>query len=321
MRVMTFVRRSGVAIGVLTTVLWGPGIATASPGSDDAAPPVAAAGGAVVLSPGEPRHALLENLNVFFGPDGSKQPQDLGINANMGVRAAASLGIPLVERAKLGAQIGAAFNYSTNAVHVLDQVEGTDHRTQTFITAGIFERVSPKFNWGLAYDALFEHYYDDFRLGQVRGQVGFGVTASNEIGTWFTRSVQGDSGLMGSTGVRLDPVNQANVYHRHTWANFAQTTAWVGMANGHQNVVWVFPDNSRDRHVLVYGAQLFMPLSDRFAVTGSANLVQPADTGTVDAYLGISFFPGRSALRASRGVYTPLASIANNPEMAVDLRR
>src|SRR5258708_609968 len=65
MRVMTFVRRSGIALGVLTTVLGGPGIATASPGSDDAAPPVAAAGGAVVLSPGQPRHGLLENLSVF----------------------------------------------------------------------------------------------------------------------------------------------------------------------------------------------------------------------------------------------------------------
>jgi hypothetical protein len=74
MRVMTFVRRSGVAIGVLTTVLWGPGIATASPESDDADPPVAAAGGEIVLSPGQPRHGLLENLSVFFGPDGSKQP-------------------------------------------------------------------------------------------------------------------------------------------------------------------------------------------------------------------------------------------------------
>jgi hypothetical protein len=93
------------------------------------------------------------------------------------------------------------------------------------------------------------------------------------------------------------------------------------VANGHNNVVWVFPDNSRDAHVLLYGAELYMPLSERFAVTGAANLLTPASTGTVDAYLGVSFFLGHGAFRASGNTFAPLLPVANNPEMAINLHR
>src|SRR5580704_13835229 len=233
---------------------------------------------------------IFENLSLFVGPDGSKQPQDLGINANMGIRFAANWGFPLVERLNLGAQVGAASDVSNNAVNVLGQINGPSHRTQTFLTLGVFQRPG-LWNWGLAYDTEFERYYDNFRLAQWRGQAGYNITGNNEVGAWFTKAAQGDSGYMGTTAVHLDPITQVNGYTRHTWANLAQTTVWLGMANAHNDVVWVFPANPRDTHVLVYGAELSMPLSDRFAVTGSANFISPASTGTVDAFLGLTFYP------------------------------
>ena len=263
---------------------------------------------------------IFENLSLFVGPDGSKQPQDLGINANMGIRFAANLGFPLVERLNLGAQVGAASDITNNAVNVLGQINGPTHRTQTFLTLGVFQRPG-LWNWGLAYDTEFERYYDNFRLAQWRGQAGYNITGNNEVGAWFTKAAQGDSGYMGTTAVHLDPITQVNGYTRHTWANLAQTTVWLGMANAHNDVVWVFPANLRDTHVLVYGAELSMPLSDRFAVTGSANFISPASTGTVDAFLGLTFYPGRSSLRAAHNAFTPIVPVANNPTMAINLRR
>ena len=264
---------------------------------------------------------IFENLSLFAGPDGSKQPQDLGINANMGVRVAANWAFPLFDRMKIGAQLGAASNYSVDAVHVLDQISGPGHRTQQFFTMGVFQRPSQRFNWGLVYDVSFEHYYDNFRFTQWRGQAGYGVTSNNEVGVWFTKAGQGANGTMGTTPVRLDPITQLNVYTRHTWANAAQTSVWVGMASAHNDVVWVFPDNSRDTHVVVYGAELSMPLSEHFAITGSTNLITPASTGTVDAFLGLTFYPGRSGFRAARNTYAPIAAVANNPTMAINLHR
>jgi hypothetical protein len=276
----------------------------------------AAAPAAAQSAPGR-----FENLSLFVGPDGSKQPQDLGINAHMGIRFGANLGIPLSEPLGLGAQIGVAENVSDAAVHVLDQVEGTSRRTQTFVTAGIFQRPSANFNWGLVYDLSLAQYYDDFTFSQLRGQAGFGLRPGDEVGVRFAKSVKGDEGTMAGTPVRLDPITQVTGYHRHTWATAAQTSVWLGVARGHHNVVWVFPEDTRDNNVLVYGAELSVPLSERFALTGAANLVTPAATGTVDAYLGVTFYPGRSGLRAASNRFTPIVPVANNPEMSINLQR
>lgn len=279
--------------------------------------PAAAAQSAI----GASHSSVFENLSVFAGLDGSKQPQDLGINANMGLRLSANWGFPVADSVNLGAQIGAAYNASDAAVHVLDQIEGTSRRTQTYITAGLFQHPTEKLHWGLAYDLLLQHYYDDFTLGQWRGQLGYDIARSNEVGVWFTNSAQGDDGTMGDTTVHLEPISQVNGYTRITWASQAQTTVWLGVARGHHNVVWVFPDNSRSENVLVYGAELQLPLNDRFAVMGAANFLTPTSTGTVDAYLGLTFYPGRGAMRASRSRYAPLSTVANSPTMPVNLRR
>ena len=73
--------------------------------------------------------------------------------------------------------------------------------------------------------------------------------------------------------------------------------------------------------MLLYGAELRMPLSEKFAVTGAANLLTPASTGMVDAYLGVTYFPGHGAFRSARNTFAPLQPVANNPEMPVNLHR
>src|SRR3984893_6468383 len=292
-------RRTGVLIVVLASgLLLANGRALQA--SDEPPPP-----GTPAAATSNLRMGAFDNLSLFVGPDGSKQPQDLGINTNMGVRFSVNWGLPVSERLKLGIQRGVGANVSDNAVHVLDQIQGTTRRTQTFVTAGVFEHPTETISWGLVYDTVFEHYYDDFLLSQLRGQVGYSVTKDNEIGASFTKELQSGNGVMVVTPVRLDPIDQIKGYTRHAWATRAQTTVWVGVANCHNDVVWVFPDNSRDTHVLLYGAQLYMPLSERFAVTGAANLLTPASTGTVDAYLGVSFFLGHAAIRASGNTLVP----------------
>src|SRR5713226_311856 len=156
------------------------------------------------------------------------------------------------------------------------------------------------------------------RPGHAVRTCAIGMRLAEIIGL---KSVQGDSGKMGTTSVRLDPISQANFFYRHIWSTHAQTSAWVGVAAGHYDVVWVFPANPRDEHVLVWGSELHLPLSDRVAITGAANFLTPTSTGTVDAFLGVAFYPGRSAMRVDRNRYAPIASVANNPTFSVDLHR
>jgi hypothetical protein len=73
--------------------------------------------------------------------------------------------------------------------------------------------------------------------------------------------------------------------------------------------------------VFVYGADLHMPLNDRFAVTGAANFLTPTATGTVDAYLGIVFYPGHIAMHHAAQDFSPLLMVANNPTLSVNLKR
>jgi len=262
-----------------------------------------------------------ENFSLFAGLDGSKQPQDLGINAHMGVRTAVNSGLKLSEKWGLGAQVGGALNFSDAAVHVLDQIGGPSRRTQAYLTRGLFQRTNSRFHWAFAYDMLHEDYYDNFHLAQVRTDLSFNINARNSFGASIAKAVRGDDGVMGETPVRLDPISQVHGYFRQVWPTGATTRLWAGVAGGHNNVVWVFPDNSRKDHVWVYGADLHMPLSDHFAVAGQGNFVTPTATGTVDAYLGLVFYPGRSALRQSQSRFAPVVPVANNPTFSVNLKR
>src|SRR3984957_6518803 len=187
-----FVARAGMAAVVSAMLL-------------SAQSPAAAQSAGPASKPG-----IFENLSLFVGPDGSKQPQDLGINAEMGVRFAANWGFPILERFNLGAQVGAASNISDGAVDVLNQIGGPGHRTQTFVTMGVFQRPTSRVNWGIAYDTSFERYYDNFRFAQWRGQAGYGVSNSDEVGIWFAKSAHGQDGQLAGTAVRLDPISQVN---------------------------------------------------------------------------------------------------------------
>ncbi len=264
--------------------------------------------------------SYLENFSVFLGLDGSKQPQDFGVNALFGGRFDVNLGVPLIESIGLGIQAGTSLNYSDNAVQVFERIDGTSDRFQNFTTVGLFQRTDSGFHWAVGYDFLYENYYDKFNLGQWRGDVGVEVDETNEIGTWFAISSQKDSGFYANIPVTLDPITQGSIYFRHTWENDAQTTFWLGIAEGHGEVNLALGDLPPVGERLVFGADVFVPLSPRVALFGQANFLTPADTGTVDAYLGLAFYPGGSHGARKRRFAPPLP-VANNTTFANDLSR
>jgi len=81
-----------------------------------------------------------DNLSLFLGLEGSKQPQDFGVNAHFGGRSSVNWGVPLWRDWGLGLQLGTSLNATANAVQVVERVEGTTGRTQSFSTLGIFQR-------------------------------------------------------------------------------------------------------------------------------------------------------------------------------------
>jgi hypothetical protein len=268
-----------------------------------------------------PTTDLFDGLTLFGGLDGSKQPQDLGVNANMGGRLAATWGRPIVLKWGLGVQAGIAYNFADNAVQVLHRLGVSDWRDQYFTTFGIFQRTDWGFNWSFAHDGLWETYYNSFYVSQWRGRAGYYVTDTDEVGVWGTIADGGDSGTVLGAPVHLRPISQANFFWRHTWASSAWTTFWIGSAKQHGTFVLGFPDTAPVKDAFVYGADLQIPLNDSWSLCGEANFITPASSGTVDAYLGFAFYPGRGVRQALQKRYAPLLPTASNVSFAVDLAR
>lgn len=262
--------------------------------------------------------SVLDNLSVFLGLDASRQPQDLGINANFGSYMSGNLGIPLVPEWGLGAQLGMGVTLSKAGVKVLRVVEGTRNRTQWFTTVGLFKR-SESWYAGVGYDFQVADYYDRIEAGQVRSEIGTRIDDQNEIGLWGTLAADGDRVRILDADFKVRPMSQINLFWNHRWKFGAETRLWLGVAGQHGTDIVLLRDTHRTDPSITFGLQVFVPLNDRLALFGQGNFVTPSDTGTLDAYLGFAyFFGGAREHRTNR--YAPVLPVANNPTFALDLR-
>jgi len=264
---------------------------------------------------------LVENFAIFSGLEGSKQPQDFGVNAHFGGRVAANGALPLWREWGLGIQLGTSLNATSNAVQVVERVEGSTGRTQSFTTIGIFQRLDSGWLWAVGYDHLFQDYYDDFGLGQVRGRVGYRIFPDDEVGFQGALHTTDSSGNFGPVPVTLRSLDQGSFYYRHWFANRAMLGIWAGAAQSHGEVNVALGDLPRTGTEFVFGSDLHIPLTDRLALYGEANFILPADTGTVDAFLGLEFRFFGGQLANGRNRFAPLLPVANNTTFSTDLRR
>ena len=267
------------------------------------------------VTSGSERH----DWSFFFGLEGSKQPQDFGVNAHFGARSSFNYGRVLFEDSGVAFQAGTALVATDNAVQVVERVEGTGSRLQSFSTVGFFNRAAGWGEWAVAYDFLWQDYYDDFFLGQWRGQLGVDLTESAQVGVLAMLHGHGDGGRFGAADIYLRPINQASLYFAQTLQSNAIMRGWVGIAEGHGETNAALGDLPRRDEILVFGADLNVPLTDYVSLVGQANFIMPADTGTVDAFLGIEYFPfgGRNSRQAAR----PLLQPASNATFSVDMLR
>ncbi len=262
-----------------------------------------------------------DNFSIFTGLNGAKQPQDLGINANLGGRIAFNSGFALSRDRGIGLQVGMGYDYSQNAVGVLKFIDGTHGREQLFTTVGIFQRRDSGLNWAIGYDILNENYYDNFLLTQWRGRIGYQLNEYNEIGVWGTVRDRQDDGFVGGIiPVHLRGINQANFFWRHTWETGPQTMFWAGMASSHSKNVLVLPFDEQTGITPIIGASINVPLNDWLSLYGESNIILPGDTGTVDAFLGFSIYPRCGAKIAPCRRFAPMLPTAGSPSFAVDLQ-
>ncbi len=267
-----------------------------------------------------PFTSLSDEISFLIALDGSKQPQDFGVNANLGGIASFNWGIPIFKEYGIGAQAGSGITASSNAVRVYELLGESTGRTQNFTTVGLFQRTESDFAWGFVHDFLYEKSFASFRLGQWRIRGSYLVTSNDEIGVTSTLQSYSDTGTFGTnTEVTLNPIDQGSLYYRRFWGTGAQTTAWFGIADKHGENNAVTGPSPIKKVPFLFGADVLMPLTSSLVIYGETNMIMPSDTGTVDAFLGIQWYPGGRAFRARRGKYCPLMSLASPTSFAVDL--
>lgn len=262
-----------------------------------------------------------DELTLFAGVDGSKQPQDFGVNANLGAQVHANVGLPLSEAYGIGAQIGQGIVATDNAVQVLQRAIQSSNRTQSYTTLGLFQRTDSGFAWGFVFDWLNQQSYDNFQLQQWRVRIAQDLSSCDQVAITGNLTGGGDSGLAGPVAVRVEAIDQLNLSWRHWWQTGVQTTWWGGIAEGHSEANIALGDLPAFGESFLMGADILAPLNDHLALYGETNLIFPADTGTVDAFLGLQFYPGGGARRARRGRFTPLLPVASPVSFSTNLTR
>ena len=261
-------------------------------------------------------------FTMLFGIDGSKEPQDFGVNANLGVIGQLSFSAPLIPNAGVGFQIGNTTSFSGNAVQVFELLGETKDRFQNFTTVGLFQRLDSGISWGMTYDFLSAESFDSFQLGQWRVGAAIDVGLNFEIGVTVNLADRSDRSIFNTEVVELDPIEQLRVHFRRQWETGVNTTFWVGVADQHSEENAVTGTLPNKQNQILFGADVFAPLNHWLAIFGETNLVMPSDTGVVNAYLGMQISPQsirRAHFRGNR--YRPFLPVAAGPSFSVDLNR
>jgi len=259
-----------------------------------------------------------EQLSFLAAIDGSKQPQDYGVNADLGVRLRAAYAAPLIESYGIGYQVGTAVTWTDNAVRVFELLGEDTNRFQSYTTIGLFQRAG---RWGIGgvFDYLYQDGFDTTSLGQFRARASYDVTCRTQIGmTGRFRAFDDTADFLGNA-VTLRSINQTSVFVRHFFETGVQSTWWLGLVDEHGESNAAFTPTPARENDVVIGADFVAPLNDSLALYGETNLITPADSGTVDAFFGVVWYPFTNAKTAHRRKFSPFLPVAAPTSFSVDL--
>jgi hypothetical protein len=264
------------------------------------------------------------NLAIFAGVHGYKGPRDRGANGNFGFQEGLNFGAPLGDPWGCGYQVGFAAlqsnlsGYQENLPDVQDQERNrfttlTADRHEYFFTAGIFRRAEcAGWQWGVAFDMLYDTYYENANLKQIRTETGYLFNEFFEVGYSGAYAVGGDNVSGGYTVAgrqidgKLDATDQFVVYFRRYFENGGDGRIWGGMTG--------YGDG-------LFGADAWIPLGGSWAIQNTFNYLIPKNGkgeagGQINESWSVAFnlvwYPGRSVNCISKSCYRPLLNVADN---------
>jgi hypothetical protein len=247
---------------------------------------------------------------AFGGVQGFKGPVDQGQNGNFGFHTGFNLGGMLRPHTGLAYQFGAQFVHSNLSG---DNVMGndSDDRMQYFMTTGLFHRaVCGGLQGGAVLDLLYDDYYVNMRLSQIRAELSYVGPRGREIGFMLAASTRDDlETIFGQTEV-WEATDQYAFFYRRTFESGGFYRLWAGFTGSSDGLV---------------GGDAEVPLSDCFALQTNFNYLIPDEgsgTGASEEAWGLGinlvWYPGHTA--SCRSLTRPLFNVADNASFLVDRR-
>ncbi len=267
---------------------------------------------------------LLYRAEYFAGAQGFTSPSyaipgrnDIVKDCGFGFNAGVNVGVPLC-RLTCGLLSGQMGVRSVNS-----EFSGTpfssNNRDQVFVTTGVYRRVDNGLQFGVVGDFLFESWYTNTTVVQVRGDLGWVYAGGNTIGVRFAENVQDDvtDGVFNGTaftGLVTSSLDNYRIYYR-------QNCSWGGYSD-------VYLGWSDEKHV-VGGMDYDVPMGECWALQSSFTYYMPENERELTASggnaneawnvaVGLVFRPqGRAWYR---NYDRPILPVADNGSMVMRRR-
>ncbi len=247
-------------------------------------------------------------------PDGSW-------GGNMGGYAGLNLAYAIPKAFGIGVQVGGsygAYDFEGRGSNFHREVQ-----TEAFVSAGVF-RVTPEasgVNAGVVYDWLHNEDAGVLNLSptmsQIRGQIGYLIRKSNEVGLWGSYALDTDHLPYAQDYIiSFKAISQANVFWRYIFKNSGETMVWGGVPYGRG---LMFEGGSPGSFIL--GSSFKAPITRYLNLQAyAAYMGARRDTGDIEANnygfnIGFALTCSFGGRKAGARPYLPLA---NNSNFMVD---
>jgi hypothetical protein len=264
-----------------------------------------------------------DNTLVSFGGEAFRSIGDAslaGASNSAGAVSTLNSAFELIEGSEIGGQVGVSYgvfdfkgrSYPLGDTKIVEQ--------QLFVTAGVFKRSNILFedqlSWGLVWDHLqvwqWGNLGSDGGLDQVRGIMGWALSARNEVGFWG--AWRAGSTLSPTYWPRFTS-NQYNAFWRHNYDFGGQTMIWIGGADPSSVTSWLV------------GALGQAPLSNSIAIYGNFTFALPSASAGISGSwqeewavgAGLTYYFGAKSVSptVSGRQGLPLIPVANNGTMLI----
>lgn len=141
-----------------------------------------------------------------------------------------SFAFPFWTERSVGIQAGFICEPTTFPQVFLGGTVGYFHQAIWTLEENEFPRFVDRVSWGAVYDGLYDSELRIY-IGQARGQLGFALSPSREMGVWASLKMQdaiSQPGRVLNNPLLVSPVDQVQLYYRQTFRNELDVTVFSG---------------------------------------------------------------------------------------------